>query len=79
MPTEMSMPKRVSLEEAKNGYIVSGDNEKGMREQMVCKDMDEAMSAMMKMMGSKMTGKDKMEKMPKKEYRNTSNGKMRAK
>ena len=58
------MPKRVRVEEAENGYIVSGMDEKGHEKQMVRKNMDEVMEVMGEMMGKMgMKGGKKMEKM----------------
>ena len=48
-------PKRVSVEEADNGYMVSSYESStdgpGREKKMVCKTIDEAMMAVKKMMG----------------------------
>ena len=46
----IKMPKRVTVEEADNGYIVSTYSEKGRDEKIVCKNRNEAMEAIGKMM-----------------------------
>ena len=40
------MPKRATVEEAHNGFIVRCMDEKGNEKQMVCKDMGEVHKAM---------------------------------
>jgi len=54
------MPKRVSIEEAENGFMVSSysDSPGGGEKKVVCKTMEEAKAAMEKMM----TGKRRAEK-----------------
>ena len=59
----IKMPKRVTVEEADNGYIVSTYSEKGRDEKIVCKNRNEAMEAIGKMMGMKMQHKNPKEKM----------------
>ena len=68
-------PKRVSIEEAENGYTLSmydGDKNKTM----VAKDMKEVQGMMMSMMGMKMSKGEKKE-MAKKKH-STSDGSMMA-
>jgi hypothetical protein len=49
-PKPPKAPKRVNIEEAENGYVVSMyDGEKEKR--VVCKTVDEAVAAMKEMMG----------------------------
>lgn len=60
-------PRRVSVEEAENGFIVHLSDEKGNSKMMVAKDMNEANEMMSKMMGMKM-----------KKSMKTSDGKMMA-
>ena len=68
------MPERISITKAENGFIVSKYGDKG-EEQIVCKDKDEMMNAVGQMMVMKeMENKKKM-----KEYRMTSDGKMKIK
>lgn len=51
------MPKRVNIEEADNGYIVSA-NDNGKEKRMVCKTADEAMAAVKDMIGVKAEEKE---------------------
>ena len=48
------MPKRVSVEEADNGFTVRGQDEKGKEIIMIAKDMEEVQGHMMSMMRNKM-------------------------
>ena len=45
------MPKRMTVEEADNGYVVSMSDGKGNEKRLVCKTMKEAHVAMEEMMG----------------------------
>lgn len=51
---KIKSPKRVSVEEADNGFMVSMmSSEPGGEKKMVCKNMEEAKAAMEKMMTGK--------------------------
>lgn len=58
VPIPMKNPKRVSIEEADNGFVINCYTGEGETVQKVATDLSEAMSIMHKMMGMK---KDKKE------------------
>lgn len=63
MPEMSKMPKRATIEEAANGYIVSGYDAKGNHNQSVHESMEGVHSMMDKMMGNKKMMEDDDEMM----------------
>lgn len=66
-------PKRISVEEADNGFMLSMMDEKGPEKKMIAKDMDEAVMMMKKMM----MGKEMDKKMKKDKFMMAEGGKLK--
>lgn len=49
----MTMPRRITIEEADNGFIVSCYDKEGKEKRIVCSNLEKAATAMTDMMKSK--------------------------